>query len=791
MTMVRSLARVPAFSATVIITFAIATAVVAATFALVWHIVVDAPPYAEPDRLRRVYGHYGAETPQHSSVSPPDFADRRNARSFESAAVWMPSGVNLTDGDPERLMSARVSPGFFDVLGVRNRFTSGSPGTAKETVVLSERVWRRRFGARTDLVGTAIRLNGVPHTVTGIAPERFSFPDRDIDAWIPLELTATTFADDQRGNEYLHMIARLKRGVSAQQAQAEMEIITASVLNRVPDRTQFLQETKWGVDVVSLRDDLVGRHGSALLLLFGAAVLVLLLVTANVAGLFVARTIARQKEIAVRAALGAARPEIARALAAEVGTLALLGMLAGLALARLAIPFIAATGLPRAEEVRVDGIVIAFTILAVAIVTAVIAAIISAYGARPVSLMANDRGGTGTPRAARLRALLVGTQVAIAVMLLAGGVLLVESYRRLRGVEAGFDPSNVLTFRIALPNAKYPEARQRRAFFDELQQKLTTTPGVVAMSAISELPLSSDDWTATFNIDGYARSLGLPSGHIRIIMPGYTNVMRIPLLRGRMFDARDSADAPKVVVIDEMMARRYWPNQDPIGKRMTFSDDLSKATWREVVGVIGAVHHASLDVAAEPHLYLPAGQSSSFTGLYGVLRTRGNAERVAADLRSVVRSIDPIQPVFAIRTMEQYLDDATSQPRLRATILALFAGIGVLLALLGLYALLSYISIARTREIGLRMALGATQPEIVRFITVWAARITGFGVIAGLAGALAMMRSMRAMLFGVEQLQFQALAAVALGFIVVAMLASALPALRAARVDPAVALRHD
>jgi predicted permease len=466
-------------------------------------------------------------------------------------------------------------------------------------------------------------------------------------------------------------------------------------------------------------------------------------------------------------------------------------MLAGLALARLAIPFIAATGLPRAEEVRVDGIVIAFTILAVAIVTAVIAAIISAYGARPVSLMANDRGSTGTPRAARMRALLVGTQVAIAVMLLAGGALLVESYRRLRGVEAGFNPSNVLTFRIALPNAKYPEARQRRAFFDELQQNLAATPGVVAMSAISELPLSSDDWTATFNIDGYARSQGQPSGHIRIIMPGYASVMRIPLLRGRMFDARDTADAPKVVVIDEMMARRYWPNQDPLGKRMTFSDDLSKATWREVVGVIGAVHHASLDVPAEPHLYLPTGQASSFTQLYGVLRTRGDAERVAADLRGVVRSLDPSQPVFAIRTMEQYLDDATSQPRLRATILALFAGIGVLLALLGLYALLSYISIARTREIGLRMALGATQPEIVRFITVWAVRITGFGVIAGLAGAVAMMRSMRAMLFGVEQLQFPALAAVAAGFLFVALLASAAPALRAARVDPAVALRHD
>lgn len=791
MTMVRSLARVPAFSTTVIITFAIATAVVAATFALVWHIVIDALPYAEPDRLLRVYGHYGAETPQHSSVSPPDFADRRNARSFESAAVWTPSGVNLTDGEPERLMAARVTPGFFDVLGVRNRFLTGSPGTAKDTVVLSERVWRRRFGARANLIGTAIRLNGEPHTVTGIAPSRFSFPDRDIDAWIPLELTATDVADDQRGNEYLEMIARLKRGVTAQQAQAEMEVITASIFNRVPDRTQFLRETKWGVDVVSLRDDLVGKHRSALLLLFGAAVLVLLLVTANVAGLFVARTISRQKEIAVRAALGAARPEIARTLAAEVGALALLGMLAGLALASLAIPFIAATGLPRAEEVRVDGIVIAFTLLALAIVTAVIAAIISAYGARPVALMSNERGGTGTPRAARLRALLVGTQVAIAVTLLAGGALLVESYRRLRGVEAGFDSRNVLTFRIALPNAKYPEARQRRAFFDELQQKLTAAPGVVGMSAITALPMSNDNWTATFNIDGHPRSAGLPSGHIRIILPGYTSVMRIPVLRGRMFDARDNEAAPNVVVIDEMMARRYWPNQDPIGKRMTFSDDLSNATWREVVGVIGAVHHASLDAPAEPHLYLPAGQASSISQLYGVVRTRGNAERVAADLRGVVRSIDPSQPVFGVRTMEQYLDDATSQPRLRATILALFAGIGVLLALLGLYALLSYISIARTREIGVRMALGATRPEIVRFISMWAVRVTAFGVLAGLAGAVAMVRSMRAMLFGVEQLQFQALAVVAVGFLFVALVASAAPALRAARVDPAVALRQE
>jgi putative ABC transport system permease protein len=786
MTTIRSLLRVPAFSATVVTTFAIATAVVAVTFALVWHIVIRQLPYPDAGRLVFVWNRYGATEVQNSELSAPDFSDRRNARAFESAAIWTKRGVILVAGEPQRLDSTVIYGDFFRALRIQPAMGAIPPPDDLNAVVLSDGMWRRLYGARRDMVGRTIVINDRPRHVAAVMPRGFAFPDPDVDLWIPLRLEAADFGDENRGNEYYSMIARLKPGVTLRQAQAEMDVITAAVLNRVPDRTQFLQQTKWHVDVFPLRDDLVRRARPALVMLFGAGLLVMLLAAANAAGLFIARTAARQKEIGVRQALGAGRLSIAGQLASEAIVLALCGTALGMILARVAMPFVAGTQLPRIEEVRVDAGVIAFA-TAVAILTAfAIGAVISLWTFRRASLSA-ERSGTATTATARLRSVLVAAQIAIAVTLLSSGGLLVESYRRLRRVEAGFDSRNMLTFRIELPRHRYKEPAQVRAFFSQLQERLGSLPAVASSAAVTDLPFSDSNWRGTFDIPGRDdASQGKPSAHFRVITPGYPETMRIPLLRGRTFTAHDREGTPEVVVIDEETAKRYWPNQDPVGKRL----DYGSRKGLEIVGVVGSIREDALDAAAEPHVYFAHGYRREVS-MFGVVRTNADPQRVAADVRAIIRSLDPAQPVFGIRTMDDYLDDAVAQPRLRAAVVALSAAIAVILALIGLYGLIAYVVTARTREVGVRMALGATATLIARSVVGWALRIAALGVVAGVLGAVLTLRSIETFFYGVDRMQSGAIAAVAIVFLATAIAASAAPALRAARTDPAVALRHE
>jgi putative ABC transport system permease protein len=784
MTTIRSLLRVPAFSATVVTTFAIATAVVAVTFALVWHIVIRQLPYPGAERLVFVWNRYGATEVQSSSLSAPDFGDRRTARSFESSAMWQDRGVVLTAGEPQRLNAVLIYGQFFHVLRIQPAMGAIPAADDRNAVVLSDGAWRRLFGERRDIVGSSVIINDRPRQVAAVMPRGFAFPAADTDVWLPLRLEASDFADENRGNEYYSMIARLRDGVAPAQAQAEMDVITSAVLNRVPDRTAFLKQTRWHVAVFPLRDDLVRRARPALLMLFGAGLLVMLLAAANVMGLFIARTASRQKEIAVRQALGAGRVRIARSLAAEAIALALCGMAAGVMLARAALPFLADVHLPRIEEVRIDGGVIAFA-LSVAILTALcIGAVISAWTFRSAAV-SSERGATATVATARLRSLLVAAQIAIAVMLLSSGGLLVESYRRLRRVEIGFDSQNLLTFRVELPRNRYQKPEQLRAFFAQLQERLGALPAIQSSAVVTDLPFSPSDWTATFDIPGYDKSQQTPAAHMRVITPGYTETMRIPLLRGRTFTAHDREGTPEVCLIDEDAARLYWPNGDPIGKQLVWGDRTM-----QIVGVVGAIRENALDSEAEPHVYFSMGYRRE-SSMFGVVRTDADPQRAAADVRAIIRSLDPAQPVFAIRTMNEYLDDAVAQPRLRAAVVALSAAIAVILALIGLYGLIAYVVTARTREVGVRMALGATASLIARSVVAWALRIAALGVVVGILGAVLTLRSIEAFFFGVQQMQAGAIAAVAIVFLATAIAASAAPALRAARTDPAVALRHE
>ena len=776
MTTIRSLFRVPAFSATVIATFAIATAVVAATFALVWHILVRQMPFPDSERLVFVWNRYGVEKVQSSSLSAPDFGDRRKARAFESSAIWQERGVNLNAAEPQRLNAILVTDDFFRVLRI------SAPAIDADSVILTDSAWHRLFGARRDIVGQTIVLNDRARRVAAVLPAGFAFPSSDADVFLPLRLEASAFADAERGNEYYSMIARLRPGVSFAQAQAEMDVITRAVLNVVPDRTSFLKETRWHVDVFPMRTDLVRRARAALLMLFGAGVLVMLLATANVMGLFIARTASREKEIGVRQALGANRMRIAIELASEAIALAICGTLIGIVLARAAMPFIAETHLPRIEEVRIDAGVIAFALAASLLMSLCIGAVISAWTFRRTTLT-SDRGNTASAGTTRLRSALVAAQIAIAVMLLSTGTLLVESYRRLRQVDTGFDAKNMLTFRIELPRARY-QPQQLRTFFNDLQTRIGALPTVESSGVVTDLPFSPSDWNATFDVPGFTGAT--PSAHFRVTTPGYMKTMRIPLLRGRDFTANDREGTAEVVLIDDVAAKRYWPNQNPVGQHLDFGDRKGL----EVVGVVGSIRENALDVAAEPHVYFSEGYRRE-RAMFGVVRTKGDPQRVAADVRAIVRSLDPAQPIFAIRTMEDYLDEAVAQPRLRASVVALSAAVAVILSLIGLYGLTAYIVTSRTREVGVRMALGATAARIGSSVIAWALRVSAFGVVAGIAGAIATLRSVQALFFGVDQIQIGTLIAVAIAFLCTALAASVTPALRAARVDPATALRHE
>jgi putative ABC transport system permease protein len=783
--MIRQLLRAPLFSTTVIITFAMTTAILAIVLALVWNILVRPLPFADAGRLVLMWNRYGSDPAkvQSSALSAPAFHDYRDVGAFERAAAARSGSGSLLLSEPVRVDVAAVTPGFLDVFGVLPVIGSGFAAGEEDAVLLSHSLWRERFGGRRDIVGRAIVLDGRGMRVAGVMPARFAVPTRDTQMWRPLLLTGADVADTNRANENLVMFARLRRGVGITQAQAQLDAVSRSVLRRVPERVAFLEESRWHVAVFGMRDDLVRRAKPALLMLLAAALLVTLLAASNVLGLILARTVARENELAVRTALGATRWSLVRALTTEVVILAVAGVAAGMIAARLILPRLALDGLPRAEEVRVDGLVATIAAAAVLIVAAAIGCAVGTWASgRSGSAPAGERASTGSVRTTRLRGVLVATQIAIAVTLLITGAMLLQTYQRIRQMDLGFDRDGLLTFAVELPRANYAEPPRRHAFFSELQQRLAALPGVVTASAVSDLPFSPNDWTGTFEIDGYAGTTK-PSAHVRVILPEYTSAMRIPLLRGRMFTHADRAGSAPVAIIDDAAAKRYWPNQDPIGRRVRWGDQM-----REVVGVIGSIRTSSPADPAQPHLYMPLLQRSERM-LYLVVRVEGDPWRIARAVRAVVRQLDAGQPIHAMRTMTDYIDDANAQPRLRAAMVAGAAMVAVVLALTGLYALLAYVVAARTRELGVRMALGATPAQMVTLIASWALRLSAGGTAAGIAGALAMTRSTRALLFGIDPLAPSIYLAVAAVITGAAALASAAPALRAARIDPAAALR--
>ena len=797
----RRLRAAPAFAATVILTLALGIGANTAIFSVVNALLLRPLPYAEPGRLVTIEHRYPGLDDMKAPVSAAGFADyQANTRSFAAMAVETGWGPNLTGvGEPERLTGARVSGRFFPTLGVAPllgralRPDEDQPGS-NQVVVLSHGLWLRLFGGEPGAVGRTMQLNGESYEVVGVMPPGFrDFFNRRAELWTPLALPPDRYADGQWTNEWLNLVARLKPGVTEEQARTEMRTHADALRQRFPDDFP----DRWSLLVTSLAEKGSGDTRPALLVLLGAVGFVLLIACANVANLLLARGASRMREVAVRSALGAPRRALVRQLLVESLLLALAGGLAGLLVGAAAVRALVAWNpgdLPWASDIRVDGLVLAFT-AGVAVLTGILFGLVPAVQTSRSDLQTVIKeGGRGVhaERGGRtLRRALVVAEVALALVLLAGSGLLLKSFARLQRVDPGFVPENLLTFAVALPAAKYPSDTQRIAFFDQLFPRLAALPGVRAAGGTSVLPFGGNWSTGSFTVEGFTPAEDEPGpwGDIRTVSPDFLKALGAPLLRGRHLGPDDGPGRPLVAVVDAEMVRRYWPDADPIGKRVTFGPDSAPA-WIEIVGVVGHTMHEGLDADARVQLYLPYAQRNPGQ-LTVALRTTGDPARLTAAARSAVRAIDPDQPIANVRTMEELVDTSLGGRRLAAVLLAVFAGVALLMAAVGIYGVMSFAVAQRTRELGVRVALGASRASVLRLVVRQGMGLVLLGVAIGAAGALGLTRLIASQLYAVRSTDPATFGLVALALVATALVAILVPAARAMRLDPVAALRDE
>jgi putative ABC transport system permease protein len=792
----RLLWRTPAFTIVAVGALALGIGANTAIFSVVYTLLLKPLPYRDPDRLAIVWEHNLPRNRKANVATPGNYLHWREMNhSFEDMA-----GVSITQklamtgmGDPEELATQVVNASLFPILGLSAAhgrvFTAEEDRPSRQTVaVISDRLWKRRFGADPAAIGTVMHLAGAPFTVVGVMPPGFTFLDKDVDVWIPIGFSA-----DARNlsGRWLIVVARLKEGVTFDQAQRDMTQVAAERERMAPQ-----MNSGWTADVVPLKQQLTGDVKPALLVMLGAVGFVLLIACANVANLLLARTSARHRELAVRAALGADRFRLIRQLLAESTLLAVAGGAAGVALSAWALSAVRTVAAPRLSIVQLDtvgvnGWVLTFAFLialASGILFGIVPAFTAAGGTLTTALKEGGRTGTGA-HGTRTRQALVVAEMALALVLLVGAGLLVRSFMALMHVDPGFDPSRAITMKVTLPAAKYPTATAIRAFFDRLYARVDALPGVEASGGVSFLPLTGIGSATGFTIEGKeAPAPGQePVTDVRAISHDYFRAMGIPLLRGRFFDSRENGERLRRVIVSESLASRYFPGEDPIGRRIVLS-------WNdrgpdEIVGVVGDVRNGMED-AIRPTTYLPPARFAyPFTSI--AVRTSGSVSPLAPAFVSAVREIDPEVPVSDIRPMTEVLSISTAQRRLTMMLLGIFAAMALLLAAVGLYGVISYTVTQRTQEIGIRMALGAQRRDVLRMVVGQAMTLTALGVAIGAAGAFLLTRLMATLLFKVEPGDPATFAGVALLLAFVALVASYIPGLRATTVDPVVALRAE
>ncbi|HEY8258559.1 MAG TPA: ABC transporter permease [Gemmatimonadales bacterium] len=802
----RRLAKSPLFALIVIVTLSLGIGANTAIFSAVNAILLRPLPYPDPEQLVTINHFYPTLNNLKAPISAPGFRDyQAETHSFSSMAVQSGWNANLTGvGEPVRLQGNRVTGRFFSTLGIPaligRTIQPGEDSVGQDhVVVLSHGVWQRLFGSDRKIVGSRLSLNGESYEVIGVMPAGFrTFFGRNSEIWAPLSFTPEQLAGG-RTNEYLNVTARLKPRVGLDQATAELHALGERMKQQYPGE----YAPTWTLTTESLNQLATGDIRPALLVLLGAVGFVLLIACANVANLLLARAAGRTREIAVRTALGATRDRLLRQLLTESVILSLAGGVLGLALAWGGLRMLVALkggNLPRADEIGIDGHVMTFTLL-VALVTGLLFGLAPALHFSGIALHENlkegNRGATSDRSSQTVRRALVVAELALALTLLTGAGLLIKSFARLENVDPGFNPDHVLTFDIALPRTRYPSDTAQIAFFDAVLPLLSQVPGIKAVGATSVLPFGGSWSTASFEIEGYQPAQGQPGpwGDLRMVSPSFFQTMKIPLQQGRLLEDGDRAGSRLVTVVDDEMVRRYWPRDNPIGKRITFGPpagaaDTSSREWIEVVGVVGHTKHEGL--AAEPRVqyYLPYRQSGT-PALQFAARTAGNPESYVNAVGQAVRSIDSDQPISGVQTMDGLLDQSVGQRKLSMLLLTLFSGIALLLASVGIYGVMSYSVAQRAREIGVRIALGAERGDVLRMVLRQGMRLALGGVLLGLVAAFLLTRVIASQLYEVTPTDPFTFVLVAVLLTSVALVANLVPAVRATRVDPAVVLREE
>ena len=782
----RQLLKNPGFTAVAVLTLALGIGANTAIFSVINGVLLRPLPFKEPGQLVRLYESRPKVSLLQGPISPPTFLDWRQQNTvFEGMAAFHGGSLNLTGGgEPERLSATHVSVNLFALLGVKpmlGRTFGPDDEQENKVVVLGDGFWRRRFGGDRALIGQTISLDKQSYTVVGVMPSSFRFPDQ-ADLWVPL-----TFANDEaanRGSRFLRAVARLKPGISLAQAGAEMETIARRL------GSQYEENKDWGVHVLAIREEIVGNIRPALLVLFGAVGLVLLIACANVANLFLARSAARQREIAIRSALGAGRGRLIRQLLRESLLLSLIGGLLGLLLSvwgTALLGTLVPSELPGVRELGPDVRVLAFTLI-VSLLTGTLFGLLPALQLSRVDLNESLKEGRGSAGAShRLHGFLVVSEVALALMLLAGAGLLLKSFFQLKAVNPGFLPANVLTMQLSLPESKYPQGHQQAAFFGQVVQNIEALPGVQSAGVAPTLPLSGGLNSYGFSLDGRASQPGdnLSAEHDSVT-PRYFRALGIRLLQGRLFTDGDTASSPPVVIINETAARRFFPNENPLGRKVT----IAGPEPGEIIGVVEDVKQYALTRESPPHMYSPQTQKPS-SGMTLFVRTARTPMSLVSAVRQAVLAVDKDQPVSDVQTMDQVLSESLAQRRFTMLLLGIFGATALLLSAVGIYGVMAYSVTRRTGEIGIRMALGAQRADILGLVFRQGGRLIALGLAVGLLGGLVLTRFLGSMLFGVTAHDPATFAAIAVLLAGVALLACWLPARRAARVDPMVALRAE
>ncbi len=801
----RMLGRKPAFTALAVLTLALGIGANTAIFSVVKGVLLEPLPYRDSERLVQVWNKYPLMNLPQASVSIPDYLDRRaGVAAFEESALYNRQSFNLvSDGPPARVLGLRATASLFALLQVTpplgRAFTEedDQPGREK-VVVLSHALWHQRFGGDRRIVGRFVRLNGEPHEVLGVMPEGFAFPNANVQLWRPFAFTPEQASDEARGNEFSQMLSRLAPGATREQAQRQIDAIHAANMERFPEIREFWQSSGFGGMVIDYREQLFGELEPFLLLLQAVVGLVLLIACTNVANLLLTRLAARQKELAIRSALGAGRWRMARQLLVESLLLALIAGATGVWLGFAGIRLLSWLGVGASAgvvDVGLDGGVLAFT-LALTIATGVLFSlfpIFSLWRADPNEVLkeGGGRGGSTGRGAALPRNFLVISEVAMALVLLIGAGLMVRTMNALQNEDPGFIKENVLTARVNLPDGKYEDDAATIAFYDRVLERLRALPGVTSAGLISNAPFSGSSSSGSYDIEGYEPAAGESAPHAfrRVVDEDFFATLDVVLQQGRLFDAQDHSDSEPVVVIDRLLVDKYFADKEALGQRLRRGGPDSPR-WK-VVGVVESIKIRDLEQpTTKETIYFPFRQQP-FRRMTFVVKTAVDPLTLSQPLRDAILEADPELPAYNIVTLEQQLKDSLQTRRVSMALLVAFGALAAVLAAVGIYGVLAFGVAQRFREIGTRVALGASPRQILKMVLSQGMTLTAIGVAIGVVAALALGRLLASMLFGVPAYDPATFAAVCALLLAVSLLACGAPARRATRVDPIEALRDE